>query len=582
MQPESVYPSTIHARVHDSAIDRVSRFFNATLDDAFVELLQNARRAGATAIAVRAEFLSEGRYRVTLTDDGAGIADPSILLSFGESAWTGETAAAEDPAGIGFYALSKFGCSIASRPRAHGRAAPGWRAELTPDSFLGKAAASVLPDDQAPDPHGTAISFVTDRNTDCIGSILAGAARYFPLPVGFNGRTLDRKSFLDRAVHTETWNGLTFGAWRNDFPPWSEHDVNFHGRTFRAGLPTIECVGGGVWSARADIGACPEFELVLPARKEPVVNDFLKDMREAAEVAIFRAIAAHETDPRLSFRDYSRANDAGVRIPQPPPALQPWRPPVADIDSWREAPAWELLRPSALVMTAEPETHHGQALWRAAERAAISRRLFAPDRRFEGYPWYDGLPRVTNFSVDVTQQGRTHTVVHPCGDENDPPQHTPERSPFCFDARPDAISMRLHVDEPGSRVRTVEIPADLVFMNDEEDYVDEIDPLVTAASGISPDELARLIRHAFFSPSDDIDSDSRETQKTRFDEDAMRIALTLLASEDEALRHAIAEAVRREVLWAMPRGREVAVTVADGKVSVAFGPPAQPREEVPA
>lgn len=582
MQPESAYPSTIHARVHDSAIDRVSRFFNATLDDAFVELLQNARRAGATAISVRSEYVSEHQYRVAVVDDGAGIPDPSILLSFGESAWTGETEAAEDPAGIGFYALSKFGCSIASRPRADGRVAPGWRAELTPESFLGKTGATVLPDDNAPEPHGTAISFVTDRNTDCIGSILAGAARYFPLPVAFNGRTLDRKPFLDRAVHTETWNGLEFGVYRNDFPSWPEHDVNFHGRTFRAGLPGIECVAGGTWSARADIRACPGFELVLPARKEPVVNDFLKEMREAAERAVFRAIAAHETGPRLAFRDHRRANRAGIRIPQPPPALEPWRPPVADIDDWRAPAGYEALRPSALVMTAEPETHHGQALWRALERAGISARLFAPDRRFEGYAWYDNLPRVTGFSVHVTHQGRTHSIVHPDEDGADAARDIPDRAQLGFGARPDAILMRLHVAEPGIRDRIVEIPADVVFMNREEDYVEEIDPLVTAASDISPDELARLIHRAFFSPSDDRDADSHETQKIRFEEDAMRIALTLLASEDEALKHAIAEAIRREVLWAMPRGREVAVTVADNRVSVAFGPAAQPREGAPA
>ena len=582
MQPESAYPSTIHARVHDSAIDRVSRFFNATLDDAFVELLQNARRAGATAVAVYAQPRSQGGYSVTVADNGAGIPDPSILLSFGESAWTGETEAAEDPAGIGFYSLSKFGCSIASRPRADGRVAPGWRAELTPESFLGKIGAIVLPDDRAPDPHGTAISLVTDRNTDCIGSILAGAARYFPLPVAFNGRTLDRKPFLDRAVHTEAWNGLEFGVYRNDFRSWPEHDVNFHGRTFRAGLPGIECIAGGTWSARADIRFCPDFELVLPARKEPVVNDFLKEMREAAERAVFRAIAAHETGPRLAFRDHRRANQAGIRIPQPPPALEPWRPPVADIDDWRAPAGFEALRPSALAMTAEPETHHGQALWRALERAGISARLFAPDRRFEGYAWYDNLPRVTGFSVHVTHQGRTHSIVHPDEDGADAARDIPDRAQLGIGARPDAILMRLHVAEPGIRDRIVEIPADVVFMNREEDYVEEIDPLVTAASDISPDELARLIHRAFFSPSDDRDADSRETQKIRFEEDAMRIALTLLASEDEALKHAIAEAIRREILWAMPRGREVAVNVKDGKVSVYFGPAAQPREGAPA
>ena len=35
--------------------------------------------------------------RVTLADDGAGIADPAVLLTFGESNWKAGIAEAEDP-----------------------------------------------------------------------------------------------------------------------------------------------------------------------------------------------------------------------------------------------------------------------------------------------------------------------------------------------------------------------------------------------------------------------------------------------------------------------------------------------------
>ena len=575
MQPEPALPTSIRARVHDSAIDRVSRFFNATLDDIFVELLQNARRASATRIRVSTSLLSEGRWTVTVADDGAGIADPAILLSFAESAWSTQTGSREDPAGIGFYSLARRGCAVASRPLAK---IPAWSARICPDAFLGKADALVRPDDTAPSPHGTAISFVTDRNPDCVESTLAAATRHFPLPVLFNGRQLHFQYFLEHAVHTEAWAGLTFGVYRNQYHPYPETDVNFHGRTFKAGLPTVETITGCVWSVRADIRACPEFELVLPARKEPVVNDFLHRMRAEAVLAIYRAIAACETAPRLSYGHHKRAADAGIRIQQPPPALESWRPPVADIDHWHAPPGWDALRPSALLMTAEPETHHGQAIWRAAERAGVSRRLFAPDRRLEGYSWYDALPRVTDFSIDVTHGGRTHTVIEPMADEPAPTEPSAPAAPFKFDARPDAIAIRLHIAESAGRARHLQIPADVVFMNDEDCYVDDIDPLVTAASDIDADELAALIHRAFFTPSDDADADSHETQKSRFDEEAMRIALTLLASEDDGLKHVIAQAIWREVLWLMPRDRKVDIAIADGKVAVALGPAPQPAE----
>ena len=140
MNDPSESPASIRAHVHDGAIDRVTTFFNATLADAFVELVQNSRRAGATRMDVGAQALLEaeasGDIRVTVTDDGDGIADPAVLLSFGESGWDEDTARREDPAGIGVYALSKRGCTVSSRARGPLLdLAPGWRVVAHPRLF---------------------------------------------------------------------------------------------------------------------------------------------------------------------------------------------------------------------------------------------------------------------------------------------------------------------------------------------------------------------------------------------------------------------------------------------------------------
>ena len=42
---------------------------------------------------------------------------------------------------------------------------------------------------------------------------------------------------------------------------------------------------------------------------------------------------------------------------------------------------------------------------------------------------------------------------------------------------------------------------------------------------------------------------------------------------DEAQKRAIADAVWTDLLWLMPTGRTVTVTVRDGRVAVALGPP---------
>ena len=270
MTDRSQFPATIRARVHDGAIDRVTRFFNATIADAAVEILQNSRRSGATRLDVVTEAIADasGGVRVTVTDDGGGIADPAVLLSFGQSGWDSATARREDPAGIGVYALSKRGCSISSRPHiSGGDPGTGWCTTLTPDCFLGKEEAAVVADDEAPYPHGTAITFTASESLEAIHAAVAGAARHCPLPVTFNGEAVERKAFLDGAVGAERWHGLAFGVFRNRLTGFNTPDLNFHGLTLAVRLPTVDCIEGGTWSVRADVDRLPRAG-AGPARQE--------------------------------------------------------------------------------------------------------------------------------------------------------------------------------------------------------------------------------------------------------------------------------------------------------------------------
>ncbi len=43
---------TIHARIADEAIKKVMQFFDGTLAQTLQEILQNARRSGATSVAI--------------------------------------------------------------------------------------------------------------------------------------------------------------------------------------------------------------------------------------------------------------------------------------------------------------------------------------------------------------------------------------------------------------------------------------------------------------------------------------------------------------------------------------------------
>ena len=68
------------------------------------ELLQNARRAGATEIVVDISETS-----VVFTDDGCGIDDPAVLLSIAKSGWEEAIQKEEAPYGAGFLA-ALFAC----------------------------------------------------------------------------------------------------------------------------------------------------------------------------------------------------------------------------------------------------------------------------------------------------------------------------------------------------------------------------------------------------------------------------------------------------------------------------------------
>ena len=248
---------------------------------------------------------------------------------------------------------------------------------------------------------------------------------------------------------------------------------------------------------------------------------FLEEMREAARLAVYRAMAQADPAPRLAWTDWHKAKEAGIEMPEPPAELRPWRPAIADTDYWDERSAFAGVGTDALVMQADPEPPEAQALHRALGLSGLqdeskpALRLFAPEPRFEGYPWYDTLARVTGIETLVTVDGAVRSLDYFTNREN-----------ACEPERPETIAMHLNVLHPPKSPRhcfrkcdTIAVPADLAFAGEAWSSLHDALPLVTADSDIAPEELARLLRAAFFSPSDDAEADSWETQLTRFEED---------------------------------------------------------------
>ena len=169
----------------------------------------------------------------------------------------------EDAAGMGMLSLARRGCTVSSRPRnTDGSAPSGWRVELAPEHFLGEAEAEVHPDDGAPWPQGTVVTFqaTESESADNIRAAIGTAAWHYPLPVVFEnvpttpagGEELERRAFLDGALHAERWPGLVFGVFKDRWNGFglNDPDVNFHGLTVSVRLPSVETVAGARWSVR--------------------------------------------------------------------------------------------------------------------------------------------------------------------------------------------------------------------------------------------------------------------------------------------------------------------------------------------
>ena len=526
-------PDSIQASIHPDAINRVPGFFNATSRDILNELFQNARRSGATVVDVTTEPTAEpGRDLITVTDDGAGIADPATLLAFGQTGWNDSISRTESAAGMGLYALAR---SEQVTVRSKHQDGPSWKVDLTPEHFVGNLPAPIETVDNPGATPGTAVTFLSRYNRYPDPE---SAAEYYPLPVRLNGEPVDRRDFLEGAIHMELWQGIRIGVYNNHH---RFEALNFHGITvLEPNLPVIYGIDTK-WSTRVDVVDSPELELTLPARKEVIETPFMEDLREACKRAIFRAMTLEVQPVDVPKAVQAEAAASGIHLPDASPVLNPWHPHNARGAQTGNSKDSRQIHPHTLVIDLAPETPDQQGLARAATINWISNWLRTGNHELEGYFWYDQLPKVRNISI---------TLIY--GDEEWDLKTLRDKEETLKDHRPDAVVYTLHVTEPDGETHIIDLPSDLAFENAEEDYIEDNRPLVTKDSELQPNQLAALLFDAYFEPSADEDSDSYETQQEYHKNAYDRTALEALNSPEEAVRANLLNAVQREIAFLVP------------------------------
>lgn len=193
------------------------------------ELLQNARRAGASRINIHTDRSDPNYFRID--DNGSGISDFQSLLTLGGSGWEPEVFERENPFGMGFYAALYAAVTVEIRSR-------GQRAVLHSGRILSGEPITLLPCEIQ---SGTSIilhlkkSIVDAKREEQIRELkryLEKAVCGFPVPVYLNTESLCRPYALD------VWKGLRFdlpdGVALVELNP--EFDSTTKGVTFLQGL----------------------------------------------------------------------------------------------------------------------------------------------------------------------------------------------------------------------------------------------------------------------------------------------------------------------------------------------------------
>jgi len=298
----------IKARVNERLLLKAERLFTGTLDGRIIEILQNARRAGATEVHI---INSDGQ--VTVRDNGQGIADCGALLDLGKSGWDDPTENAEDPAGVGVFCLAPREVEICS----------GSKKTVIQDKGWTGAPVQVLATEEPV--KGTVVVF---RDEPWTFELVQRHAVFTGLTVIVDGKKCDSEPFVsEHAVpHPELGCRIkvreraTLSEWHTKWKTSYYADnvlVNFHGQV----VPFTYTPVSEHLQFLVDLtGETTRIRLMLPARTRLIENEAFEMLKAAIEREAYRYIQKRGSH-KLKFSEYCRAKELGIELPEAEPAF---------------------------------------------------------------------------------------------------------------------------------------------------------------------------------------------------------------------------------------------------------------------
>ncbi len=498
----------IHADVDIALLDKADCLFRNDDAGVFVEVLQNARRAGATRVDISIEeTIPPNDYRVvTVHDNGRGIEDFSVLLKLGKSKWSPATQESESPAGMGFYSLCHSDVEVRSGHRY---------VRLTPAVFKNQAEA-IVQESEVFVP-GTRLCFRRPSAKTVLVEALKRVTEFLPLEVCLEGEVLPSHDFLAGSLYRELINGVEVG-FATQFEHGDNHHYdenwNFYGARIRhmpleiRGLIRPGTAEVLTIRARFQVLETAVVRLQLPDRKAVVEDEGLAEFCRLAHAAAYRFF---QTLPQhaLPHRNWQEAKELGVWLPEASYLLTTWHACQQDGNSDGLFGLCEtrLLPNVDNVILASRSLANAHTLEGALNSGAkLNWVIYQEEPVFAGYSWYEQLPVIVDAPIVV-----------------DGTPYEEWRHPSA--ARPAKIEVQLAIEQADQPDRTLTVQTPIHV---DSERCNELDWLAIRNSPWDNDELQGpfdvkwFLMWATFSPSDDWEADSWETQRERYEEDVER------------------------------------------------------------
>lgn len=543
---------SFYATVDPNYIAKASRYFSHSVRDILVELLQNSRRAGATAVTI---VLDEEKESIAVLDNGQGIEDPKTILTLGETTWGDKIQKVEDPAGCGVFSLA--GCSevqIISRD---------WKLDLSPEKFCGQV--PVQPIYEQPFYDGTAIWFRYSKSqldSRFPVNLIKAVCEFVPLNITLKHKeetlSIGGNAFLKNAIYSKSWQGLNLGVVKNS---GSASNCNFFG--LQLNLP-FDCprMKDKALTVYIDFVDCEELKLVLPDRKEFVNNAFLAELKVECERVIFEYLQTLPTH-QLTTKSWRRAAQLGVKLPEPnvildPVEIQDDNSNVEDILGINSKLSTVVLPVSSTqyVLNAGVSKHYNDS-FTVSDRIPVYQllrtwlahcddvNLVLPNAQYRGLSSYDTLPRIVRIDPISFIEGTWEDVDY----ENRKVEKL-------------ALELTIEQEQPDGTVESWEVRLPLDFWaGDSQNSINHL--IVSNEFGYEDlDELVENIVLVHWVKN--YDSEDYGDDESNFRVDCISTVYDFLVDEKEAIKKILQEKIAQHILYSVPSGYSVTIQLTQG------------------